>query len=41
MMYQNSSGSKAQLLQKINEVSFAVNDPMGNGRRMQITYVEL
>ena len=26
MMYQNSSGSKAQLLQKINEVSFAVND---------------
>ena len=26
MMYQNSSGSKAQLLQRINEVSFAVND---------------
>lgn len=26
MMYRNSSGSRTQLLQKINEVSFAVND---------------
>lgn len=26
MMYKNSSGSRSQLLQRINEVSFAVND---------------